>query len=265
MGVVATIAAMHSRWRRAAAAIGLALLGLVLAGCDASGSIVVQADETVAVDLVVRASDLGTYQDGSPCPAQINALTITPELTPKGAAGCRITGTVRPTELAPVLSLATMGEYQVLALNVQSEDALPTGQVDVTIRFVGDIVQASDGQVEGNSVRVTSMKELTDLRVIALARPGPPDRVIWGVAGVVGTLLVVGTLWLVLRRRPPATVLPGEPSAEEPGLRPSEEPAMVPTPDELFAPPSAPAAPPVGPAVHDHSIWAPPQDDRPVD
>lgn len=262
---MATIADMHSRWRRAAAAICVALLGLVLAGCDVSGTVVAQSDETLTVDLVVSASDLGVSQDGSPCPAQINALTVTPQPTATGAEGCRITGTVRASEYTPAVSVTTVGEYHVLRLNLQSEDAIPAGEVDVTVRFPGDVLQASGGQVEGNSVRITKIRDLTGLSVIALNRPGPPDRVIWGVAGAVGTLLVVGALWLVLRRRQPAPVVPAAGPTES-DLQHGGEPAIAPTSPEPIAPEPASAAPAVDPSVHDHSLWAPPDAGRgPVD
>lgn len=256
---------MHSRWRRAAAAVGLALLGLVLAGCNASGTIVVQADEKVAIDLVVSGSDLGVIEDGaSACPAQINSLTVAPEPTPQGTVACRITGTIQPSEFEQVATLTTVGEYRVLKVGLLS-DSLSDGEVDLIIRFPGDVLQSSSGQVEGNSVRITSLADFTGLAVVALNRPGPADRVVWAAAGVVGTLLVVGALWLVLHRRPPAPVPPADAPAEGPGQLPSGGLAIAATAGESFAaePPAADAV--TDPAVHDHSIWAPPRDGGPVD
>jgi hypothetical protein len=256
---------MHSRWRRAAAAIALTLLGLVLAGCDASGTVVVQADDKVAIDLVVSGSDLGVIEDGaSVCPAQINSLTVAPMPTPNGTVACRITGTIQPSEFEQVATLTTVGEYQVLRVGLQS-DSLSDGEVDLTIRFPGDVLQASNGQIEGNSVKITRLADFTGLAVVALNRPGPADRVIWAVAGVVGTLLVVGALWLVLHRRTPHPVPPADAPADGLGLLPSDGPAGAATAGEPFAPEPPPADPVTDPAVHDHSIWAPPQDGGPVD
>ncbi|MBN9106726.1 MAG: hypothetical protein J0I14_17180 [Propionibacteriaceae bacterium] len=256
---------MHFRWRRATAVVGLALSGLLLAGCDATGTVTVQTDDTILVDLVVNANDVGieVSEDGTlACPGQIDALAVEPQTTPNGTLACRITGTIRPSELGQTASLTTVGDYRVLQVQRQSAETSPGGRTDLTIRFPGDVLQASAGQVEGNNVRITNIADFTGLTVIALNRPGPADRVIWAAAGVFGTLLVVGTLWLVRHRRqqtpPPAP--PEETSLDWLAPRAGDPTNAAPEVSEPIVPEPPLAPTTTDPADHDHSIWAPPGD-----
>jgi hypothetical protein len=245
---------MHSGLRRVAAAIGLALTGLLLAGCNATGTVVVQADDKMAVDVVVSGSDMGE------CPPQISSLSVAPQPTPDGVLACRVTGTVLPSELGQLASVTTAGEYQVVRVALQSDGSMRGGQVDLTFRFPGEVLQATSGQVEGNSVRITSAVDLDNgVKVVALSRPGPPDRVIWAAGGVVGTLLVVGAFWLVLRRGRRTPVPPTDAPITwlDPG--PRAAPTLADPTVQLIAaePPAAPAPDVV---AQDHSVWAPPED-----
>ncbi len=255
---------MHSGWRRAAAAVGLALCGLLLAGCDATGTVVVQADGRMTVDLVVSGDDMVVSSgddETRECPAQIDSLSVAPQPTPAGIIACRVTGTILPSQLGQVASLTTVGEYQVMRVALQSDGSMPSGKVDVTFRFPGEVLEASSGQIEGDSVRVVDASDFdAGFTIVAVNRSGPPDRVIWAAAGVVGTLLVVGAVWLVrrLRERTPVPSPMDAPAVRRGPPAPDEEPPVAAFAPESFTPPSSEA-----PATDAYSIWAPPEDGEP--
>ena len=69
-----TIDPMRSGWQRVVAVVGLALSALLLAGCDVSGTIDLQADDALAVDVVVSGDGFG---EG--CPDAIDSLAVTTE------------------------------------------------------------------------------------------------------------------------------------------------------------------------------------------
>lgn len=251
---------MHWSWRRALAAASVMLCGLLLAGCDAKGTVVVQADDKLVLDVVVSGADIS-----GDCPEEINSLSVTPVPRSDGVTACRITGTIPATQLTQVITLTTVREYKVMTVALQSNDLTLQGAVDVTLRFPGEVLESSGGQIDGDSVRIAKPADLDGLEVVALNRPGPESWVIGVAAGVLGTLLVVGAAWLVRRRRshPPAQpptdapdigIDPPEADPEPPRVGWSADPSAL----EMFAPPSAEPIAPATPT--DHSIWAPPED-----
>ncbi len=248
---------MHSGWRRAAAAVALALGGLFLSGCDAKGTIVVQADDKLVVDLTLTGSDVMV------CPESVGSLplVIAPLTTAPGPVACRVTGTVPVTQLGQLVSLTTVREYKVMRVALQSEDSMPGGTVDLTLRFPGEVLEATSGQIAGDSVRIVDAADFdTGLEIVALNRPGPPDRVIWAAAGVVGTLLVVGAVWVIRRKRTPVPPPIDALAAGSDPLVASEEPTAAASSSEPSAPTPSAEPPMTDIPAYDHSIWAPPED-----
>lgn len=257
---------MHRGWRRAAAAVGVALCGVLLAGCDVKGTVVVQADDKLTVDLTLSEAN-------TTCPVSLSPLTlvITPvqpdPVNPGPTVRCRVTGTVTPAQLDRMVSLTTVREYKAAKLVLSSED-IAVDTADVIVRLPGEVLASSAGEIQGDSVRIVEAGDLEGLTIVALNRPGPSDRVIWGAAGaaagVAGTLLVLGVVWFLRQsRRRPAVADPTDaPAADIDDPEASDDPTAAESAPEWAAPqPPEPASDPAASApAHDHSIWAPPED-----
>lgn len=258
-----TIDPMRSGWQRVVAVVGLALSALLLAGCDVSGTIDLQADDALAVDVVVSGDGFG---EG--CPDAIDSLAVTTEPGTDGATTCRITGTLPIAQLSQVMTVKDVGEYTVITVTLQPDDLAFPDPVDLTLRFPGEVLASSGGQVDGNRVRISRTADLRGLEIVALNRPGPPDRVIWGLVGVGVGALGVGAFWVARRR----TRLAADSAAAHPDLSAADvDPPQAAAPPaaalapELFVPGSPAPVPPADPSPDaadttqtDHSIWAPP-------
>ena len=184
--------------------MGFALCGLLLTGCRAEGTFDILSEERVAVDLVVSGPDVD-------CPDGVYGLTLstTAVTDTSGLRACHVFGESQAAALHQFgIYISTAAEYLVLQTNLSlGFTDLPAS--DIQIRFPGQVVTATKGTVIGNAVHITDLAPLargSGMRVIGLSRPAPPA---WMVAaaigtgsGVVGTLLILGLVWLARRRRP---------------------------------------------------------------
>lgn len=211
---------MVATWRRIAIGVGFALCGLLLTGCRAEGTIDILSEERVAVNLMVTSPDVD-------CPEAVDGLLlhITAATDASGLRTCHVFGESQAITLDQFgINLSTAAEYLVLQTNLSlGIDDLPA--CDIQIRFPGQVVTATKGTILGNAVHITDLRPLAQgsgMRVIGLGLPGPPA---WMMAaaigtgsGVVGTLLILGMVWLARRRRPPEPkLIPLEP-AEPTGI-----------------------------------------------
>jgi hypothetical protein len=210
---------MVATWRRVATGTVLGLLGLLLSGCHVQGTFDVVSENRIAVDLTVS-GDVN-------CPDSLDAikLTITTVTDGTGGRACHVTGETEAASFTPFgIEVSRAAEYLVLQASLSgSADEWPTS--DVQVRFPGQVVSASRGQVAGNVVRITDLGDLalgSGLTVVAIDRPGPATWVVAAAAGVVGgvlaTLLVLLAVRRRRRRRPGAT-------AGELVLQPADAPA----------------------------------------
>ncbi len=223
--------------RRAALGCGLALTGLLLAGCRVEGTVEVVSSQELTVDLLL----VGADADCEPT-VQASRLTYTPTADATGADACRVTGTLPPEEWETLdLVLVDAGEYLVFRTGrTGGRDGWPEGEI--TFRFAGDVVDASQGTVSGSTVRIPELPALGDgIEVVALKRPGPPDRVLWAAFGA-GAGVTLALLAALALRRSGRRRAPGEAGAEVEGelvrAAPLDEPGLggeprgpAPTPD----------------------------------
>ena len=193
---------MVATWRLIAIGVGFALCGLLLTGCRAEGTIDILSEERVAVDLMVTSPDVD-------CPDAVYGLPLHVTATEaSGLRACHVFGESQAVNLDQFgINVSTAAEYLVLQTNLSlGIDDLP--QCDIQIRFPGQVVTASQGTIIGNAVHITDLRPLAQgsgMRVIGLGLPGPPAWMMVAAigtgSGVVGTLLILGMLWLA-RRRP---------------------------------------------------------------
>lgn len=243
---------MVATWRRIAAGVGYSLCGLLLTGCRAEGTFDILSEERVVVDLILSGPDVDCSDEAYGGPPLIN-FAVTDA---SGLPACRVVGETQAAELKQFgISISTAAEYLVLQTDLSlGSSALPA--VDIQFRFPGEVVTATQGTVIGNAVHITDLAPLAwggGMRVIGLGRPGltPPAWVMPAAigtgSGVVGTLLILGLVWLARRRRSFERELI---ALDIPDAGSSLEPAVA---DGLPATP-APVEPP------DNTFWARPED-----
>lgn len=268
-------------WRRVLAVLGVVAAGVLLSGCHLQGSANVISPDEASVDLLV--SD---YNFDCVSPDNSDAtVKLEPGPEVDGSASCHITGTLPLSNLGFTdLHTGEFGEYWTFTGSFV-EDRTSWVDADLEVRFPGEVVEANQGTIQGNTLRINPAKLTNDLRVVALNRPGPATWVIAAVvgaaSGVVLTLAVVGLLRRARRIREAPTVL--DPAAKAPEnpvaaeetpaapqavAQPVSEPAPVQVNHAWFATPPPVAGPPTtadpesapaeGPP--DHSIWAPPEE-----
>lgn len=210
---------MKARWHRAVAGLGLAVAGAMLSGCHAQGTFDVLSDERVAVDLTISGPELS-------CPNSADELklVVTEATDQFGDTVCHVTGETQATYFSTFgITISPAAEYLVLQANLAGgRDSWPTA--DIAVRFPGKVVDATQGTVEDNIVRITDLDALTQgsgLRVVGLRDSAPPAWVlaslIGAAAGVALTLAVGIVIWLRRRRRVDLT----EPAKAEPRLDPA--------------------------------------------
>lgn len=268
-------------WRRVLAVLGVVAAGVLLSGCHLQGSANVISPDEASVDLLV--SD---YNFDCVSPDNSDAtVKLEPGPEVDGSASCHITGTLPLSNLGFTdLHTGEFGEYWTFTGSFV-EDRTSWVDADLEVRFPGEVVEASQGTIQGNTLRINPAKLTNDLRVVALNRPGPATWVIAAVvgaaSGVVLTLAVVGLLRRAQRIREAPTVLDpaakapenpvaaeGTPAAPQAVAQPVSEPAPVQVNHAWFATPPPVAGPPTtadpesAPAEEppDHSIWAPPEE-----
>lgn len=268
-------------WRRVLAVLGVVAAGVLLSGCHLQGSANVISPDEASVDLLV--SD---YNFDCVSPDNSDAtVKLEPGPEVDGSASCHITGTLPLSNLGFTdLHTGEFGEYWTFTGSFV-EDRTSWVDADLEVRFPGEVVEANQGTIQGNTLRINPAKLTNDLRVVALNRPGPATWVIAAVvgaaSGVVLTLAVVGLLRRARRIREAPTVL--DPAAKAPEnpvaaeetpaapqavAQPVSEPAPVQVNHAWFATPPPVAGPPTtadpesAPAEEppDHSIWAPPEE-----
>ncbi len=268
-------------WRRVLAVLGVVAAGVLLSGCHLQGSANVISPDEASVDLLV--SD---YNFDCVSPDNSDAtVKLEPGPEVDGSASCHITGTLPLSNLGFTdLHTGEFGEYWTFTGSFV-EDRTSWVDADLEVRFPGEVVEANQGTIQGNTLRINPAKLTNDLRVVALNRPGPATWVIAAVvgaaSGVVLTLAVVGLLRRAQRIREAPTVL--DPAAKAPEnpvaaeetpaapqavAQPVSEPAPVQVNHAWFATPPPVAGPPTtadpesAPAEEppDHSIWAPPEE-----
>ena len=210
---------MNGLGRRIAIGASLTLLGLVLTGCHAAGTIDIQSDDQVAVDLTVSGTDVDCA--GSVYGLHLNTAAV---VDSSGVAACHVFGASQASGLNQFgVDITSAAEYLVLQTNLSlGISELPSS--DLQVRFPGQVVSSSQGTVKENVVHLTDLRPLvkgSGLRVIALSSPGPPLWMITAasgvVAGAVATLLVVALVWLLRRRSPRQPTPIAMDSAAEPG------------------------------------------------
>ena len=213
---------MNPRWRRAVAGLGLALAAALLSGCHAQGTFDVLSEDRVAVDLTVSGPDVS-------CPNSADALKLTVTTTTDqfGDAVCHVTGETQATYFSPFgITVVPAAEYLVMQANLSGgRDSWPTA--DIAIRFPGRVMDATQGTISENTVRITDLAALTQgsgLRAVGLGSSGPPAWLLASLAGagigVVLTLIAGVVFWLVRRpRRVDLSEPPDGPSA--PGQAPA--------------------------------------------
>ena len=226
---------MVATWGRIAAGAGLALCALLLTGCRAEGTLDILSEERVAMDLMVSGPDTDCLSGAYGLPLSTTAVTDA-----SGSPACHIFGESPADGLNQFgINISTAAEYLVLQGNL-SLGLTDLPGIDIQIQFPGQVVTATKGTVIGNAVHITDLRPLTEgsgLRVIGRGRPGPPA---WMMAaaigtgsGVVGTMLILGLVWLARRRRPPEPELfeiePAEPSgvSEGPPVAPGADSQVV--------------------------------------
>jgi hypothetical protein len=203
---------MNSAWRRALAGLGLATAGLLLSGCHAQGTFDVLSEERVAVDLTITGANLS-------CPhgADELKLLVTTTTDEFGDAVCHVTGETQATYFSPFgIDITPAAEYLVLQTTLSgTRDSWPTA--DILVRFPGKVVDATQGEVEDNTVRIKDLGALTQgsgLRVVGARASGLPAWVQPAAAGAgagAGLVLLIGaTAWLLRRPARRGLVDPGD-------------------------------------------------------
>ncbi len=269
-------------WRRVLAGLGVLAAGVLLSGCDLQGHVDVISPDEVSLDLLVS-------EEGLDCGALTSSGTLTFEPGPDvdGSASCHITGTMPLSSLGfDELRTGEIGEYWSFTGTLS--DVLGNWpDVIIDVRFPGEVVEANQGTIQGNTLRLNPSQFTTnEVHVVARNRPGPASWVVAGAAGVAAgvvlTLVVVGLLRRARRAREAPDEGPGSAvaPADGPGLAPPAEPAAeAPAPagqpvaepviyHAWFAtPPEPPADTPDQPSdaeeSRDHSMWAPPEEAPP--
>ncbi len=267
--------------RRVLAVLGAVAAGVLLSGCHLQGSADVISPDEASVDLLVSDYAFDCVQpDNSDA-----TLKLEPGPEVDGSASCHITGTVPLSNLGfAELRTGEFAEYWTFTGSFV-EDRASWVDADLEVRFPGEVVEANQGTIRGNTLRLNPAKLTNDLRVVTLNRPGPATWVIaafvGAASGVVLTLAAVGLLRRARRIREaptapdPTANAPEGPGAAEEALAASPAVAQsepAPEPVEVnhawFAtpPPAAqlPATADPEPAPveepPDYSIWAPPEE-----
>lgn len=236
---------MNARGHRVVAGLGLALAGVLLSGCRAQGTFDVLSEDRVAVDLTVSGPDVS-------CPNSADALklVVTEATDEFGDVVCHVTGETQATYFSPFgITVVPAAEYLVLQTTLSGgRDSWPSA--DIAVRFPGKVVDATQGTIEDNIVRITDLPALTQgsgLRAVGLRNSAPPAWVLAALtgagAGVVLTLAAGIVVWLLRR---PARLNLAEPPQPESGPDVFTAPESVASP-EVFAdaesPPPATGSP----------------------
>ncbi|MGV8908636.1 MAG: hypothetical protein ACOH1Y_06600 [Propionicimonas sp.] len=201
---------MNARGHRAVASLGLALAGVLLSGCNAQGTFDVLSEERVAVDLTVSGPEVS-------CPHSADELklVVTEATDQFGDTVCHVTGETQATYFSTFgITISPAAEYLVLQANLSGgRDSWPTA--DIAVRFPGKVVDATQGTIEDNIVRITDLDALTQgsgLRAVGLRSSAPPAWVLASLTGAgvgIALTLVVGFVVWLLRR--PARIDLAEP------------------------------------------------------
>lgn len=275
-------------WVRAARLICLALLGLLLTGCNITGTVDIRSADEVALDITV--SDIG--RDSRECDAWAPMPSTQVKVTAAGSDGCRIQGIVHPALLGQYVTVVQAGEYLEFRFNPLSAapGAEPSGgddyygfkymKADLLVTFPGQVLN-STGTIDGNRVRFTDGTQLNRAfgwQARALNHIGPEWAVVGPIVGV-GAGLALAAVGLHLLRRARAagapTVATG--TAPQPAAEPVEtaeatkaqqsvlehadstkdaEATKPPADDSVWGP-DPPAQVPRPRAPQDPAIWAP--------
>lgn len=251
-------------------AVGLAACGLLLTGCRVQGSVEVVSPDQLTVDLLL-------VGDEAPCDVAFQSprLAYTRTTDSTGAPACRVTGTLDTQYLrAFELTITDVGEYRIFRTDETSRRrSWPDGALE--IRFPGEVQVTSLGTISGNTVRINDLPALSDgIEVVALSRPGPPDRLLWGGVGLVGGL-AVALLGLVLARRSargrrvepeepdlvaavPLTGVDADPGEDGTDWASAPDDGLAPRGPDWSGGPDRPARSSGFSPPDDHSFWAPP-------
>ncbi len=263
---------------RARIATTLATLALAacLSGCEIEGTVEVLSEQSLAVDVTLT----GLYRGAcNSLTSGLSDVEVERGRTPGGERYCKVAGTVDPAELRG-LGLVPAGEYYVLTVGLDGvTSSWPSS--DLTVRFPGQVVEASQGSVSGRDVRITDLSGLAsgeELRLVALRRPGPPGWMIAAGLGLLGGAAATVALqrWWAARARSGSTepdAVPSgapEPDGPEPGVTAlaaaaGAAPAEPDFDPEFFAPDRPGTQPGRPPEPSDPQVWAqPPQPETPV-
>ncbi|MGC3992903.1 MAG: hypothetical protein QM779_02030 [Propionicimonas sp.] len=265
--------------RRAMAALGAAVAGVLLSGCHVQGTVDVLSTEGASLDLLVSDFTFECVPSSEP----LASVRLEPGPDVLGSATCHVSGRMPLSSLGfSDFHASAVGEYWTFdgALN-SNRGGWPDDEIEV--RFPGDVLESNQGTIRGRSLLLNPARLTSgQIRVVTLNRPGPANWVVaaaaGGVAGIVLTILLASLIrWL----NPPRPVLPAPVDAEadapdpQAPTRDSERPPVDPTgtaPERpvidhaWFATPggepslAGPAPPVDATASVDHSIWASPED-----
>ncbi|MCA0297297.1 MAG: hypothetical protein LCH96_18695 [Actinobacteria bacterium] len=258
-----------SGWRRIVVALGLAASGVLLTGCHVEGTAELIEEDRVSFDLILTGDAYCPLKGERTYLGRWSTNGIVGEFvtTANGEEACHLTGRMPLSDLAFVTGGTTtdVAEYTVQELTFEHDHSeWPDG--GITLRLPGEVLSSNQGVVDGNTIRFDSLSSVDNhLTIVMLSRPGPPNAVIWliagGVGGVVLALLGVGLVRVVRRGR--AVPTPSQGMAEPDGPEPAE-PELPPSDPEPQPPPSdpEPLTPDTEPPPLDHSVWAPPAGPR---
>ena len=270
---------MSRAWARIATLLGALLLALCLSGCEVRGTVDVLTEQDIAIDIVITGLNRGAC---SAATSGVSEVEVQRGINTSGQRFCRVRGVVKVEEVSG-LTIASAAEYYVFT--VEFNDVTTSWPAsDLTVRFPGQVVDASQGAVSGSSLHLDDLSALAGgepLQVVALSRPGPPWWLVAGAVGVAGGALAMFGYhrWSVGRRAEPQEAPDDEDSPDDQDWTTAtldeSEPAM-PSDEQFFAPPRVqpasqvwaaprdgglPAEPEAGPERRtetDHSVWAPP-------
>lgn len=279
---------MSRAWARMATLLGALFLACCLSGCEVRGTVDVLSAEDVAVDVTITGLSRGACSSNT---SGMSEVEVQRGIDTSGQRFCRVRGVAKVEELSG-LTIASAAEYYVFTVEFDGvSTSWPVS--DLTVRFPGQVVDASMGTVSGSSVHLDDLSTLAGgepLQVVALQRPGPPGWLVAAGFGVLGGAVIAFILqrWLA-NRRPAPEAAPDDEVPDGDALDAELEPSTVefdplffapvrPGPDPVSWPePAAPVATP-GPEVwaapaeadrpeeptarrgpeSDHSVWGPP-------